>query len=219
MAITLFRSTYDEFDSSLNGGDITATIIETGVVNSFIPAVRPRLAELGGERWYKFFFKTDVNIMTIGLDITKITTSPTEEIYFGVETSHTEVENAVDKASIRLYGGFGIASIDSTNSQITADKDVTDIVKVNDTVTIYDNTGVRQTAMQVSAVSGTLITFTTWTTVAIDTTMSASSSILVSTLNLGAYIGIWCKEVIDPFTAVMEITPNDFGINIWYDLV
>jgi hypothetical protein len=72
--ITFWNATYDGFDDTKNGGDIT-TQIESGVSESFIKRVRPYTAEFGGERWFKFFIKSDIDIITIGVDIAKPTTS------------------------------------------------------------------------------------------------------------------------------------------------
>ena len=221
MAITFFRSTYKEFDPTTNGGDITTTQIESGVLNSMILPVRPREAEIGDERWFKFFVKTDVDILTIGIDMAKYTDSPTEEIYFGLETKadHSDVESDLDKSNFRVYGGFKIETVDSSNKQITVDRNVTDFVKANDWVTIYDNAQNRVTGMYVNTISsdGKTLTFKLWTDKTIDNTMTGSSSIYLTTLNANDYVGIWMKEVIKPYTEAMETTPNSFVCNVWYD--
>jgi len=154
MSIKLYRSTYDEFDPTNNGGDITDTQIESGVLHSFIPKVRPRMAEAGGERWFKFFVKTDTDIVSIGIDIAKYTTSPSEEVYFALETKsdHSDVEDDLNKDDIRLYGGFLVKSVDKDKLKITADRDVSDFVKADDWVTFYDSDINRITSMQVDSV-------------------------------------------------------------------
>ncbi len=221
MAITFWRSNYDEFDATKNGGDITGTQIESGVANSMILPVRPREAEVGGQRWFKFFIKTDTDILTIGIDVAKYTDSPTEEIYFGLETKvdHSDVEADLDKDNFRVYGGFKIESVDADNKQITADRDVSDFVKADDWVTIYDSSQSRVTGMYADSVSddGKTITFKLWTDKTIDNTMTGSSSIYLTTLNANDYVGIWMKEVIQPYTEPMEDPLNSFVCNVWYD--
>ncbi len=219
--IKFYRSNYDEFNPDTNGGDITDIEIESGVANSFIPAVRPREAEIGDTRYFKFFVKTDEDILTIGVDIAKYTDSPTEEIYFAKETKsdHSDFESDLDKDNLRLYGGFKITDVDVDNKQITSDRDVTNFVKKDDWVTIYDDSYSRITGMNVDNVSddGLTITFKLWTDKTIDNTMTASSSIYVTTLNKDDYFGIWVKEPISPYTEAMEDPLNEMVLNVWYD--
>jgi len=222
MAITFWRSNYDEFDDTKNGGDITSTQIESGVANSLLLAVRPRIAEVGGERWFKFFIKTDIDILTIGIDIAKYTSSPTEEVYFALETKsdHSDVESDLDKDNIRLYGGFSVTDVDADNKQITVDRDVSAFVKADDWVTFYDSDFNRVTGMFVDSVSddGLTITFKLWTDKTITAGMTGSSSIYISSLNADDYVGIWVKETIEAYTEPMEDPLNEFVINIWYDI-
>ena len=221
MAITFWRSTYNEFDDTKNGGDITNTQIESGVANSMILPVRPREAEVGAERWFKFFVKTDTDILTIGIDVAKYTDSPTEEVYFGLETKsdHSDVESDLDKDNFRVFGGFKVESVDADNKQVTTDRDVNEFVKADDWVTFYDGSNNRVTGMYVDSVSddGKTITFKLWTDKTIDDTMTASSSIYVTTLNADDYVGIWIKEEIEAYTKRMEDPLNSFICNVWYD--
>ena len=220
MAITLFRSTYDEFDADNNGGDTTDIQIESGVINSFIPAVRPRQAEIGAERWFKFFVSSDIDIITIGIDIAKYTSSPKEEIYFALETKsdHSDVESDLDKDNIRIYGGFHVDDFDASKLTITSDRNVNDFVKADDNVTFYDAAFARLTSMIVDSVSddGLTITVKLWSNIDITNAVSGTSSLYVDELD-STYVGVWIKEVIPAFTQVMEITPNKFNVNVWYD--
>jgi len=219
--ITFWQSNYDEFNQDLNGGDITDNQIESGVANSIIPAVRPRTAEVGGERWFKFFIKTDIDIITIGLDVAKYTSSPTEEVYFSLETKsdHSDTESDLDKDSMRIYGGFNVESVDKDNKQITSDRDVSSFIKADDWVTFYDSDFNRITGMFVDSVSddGLTITFKLWSDKDITEGMTASSSLYLQKLNADNYVGVWIKEVISPYTEAMEDPLNEFNVNIWYD--
>ena len=221
MAITFWRSNYDEFDATKNGGDITSTQIESGVANSMLLPVRPRTAEVGGQRWFKFFIKTDIGILTIGIDVAKYTDSPTEEIYFGLEikADHSDVEADLDKSNFRIYGGFSVVSVDATNKQITVDRDVREFVKAGDWVTFYDSAQNRVTGMFVDSVSsdGKTITFKLWTDKEITAGMTGSSTIYLTTLNANDYVGIWIREDIAPYTEPMEDPLNSFVCNVWYD--
>jgi len=204
MSIKLYRSNYDEFDPTKNGGDITDIEIESGVLHSFIPRIRTRTAEAGGERWFKFFVKTDVDIVSIGIDVAKYTTSPSEEVYFALETKsdHTDYESDLNK----------------DNLKITADRNVSDFVKADDWITFYDSDINRVTSMQVDSVDNDTITFKQWSDKAIFENYTASSSILVDSLNANEYIGVWIKQVVGAYTEAMENPANEFVFNCWYDI-
>jgi len=219
--ITFYRSTYNEFDAGSNGGDITTIQIESGVANSMLPPVRPRMAEVGGERWFKFFVKTDEDILTIGVDIAKNTTSPTEEVYFAKETKsdHSDVESDLDKDNIRLFGGFNVNSIDIDNLQVTSDRDTSNFVKADDWVTFYDTDSLRLTGMFVDSVSddGLTITFKKWTDKDMTLAITGVSSPYFASLDADDYTGIWIKETVEAYTDAMEDPLNQFNINVWYD--
>jgi len=212
--IKFYRSTYDEFDDTVNGGDITTTEIETGVLHSFIPHVRPYTAETGGERWFKFYAKTDEDIITVGIDIAKTTISPTEEVYIGKAGSNSEVEHDLDKSNFRLYGGFIITNVDSTNKQITADRDVSDFVKIDDRVTFYNNDD-RITMMEVENVDTNKITFKIWTDKTIDVGYNGCSTVFFDEIT--DYVGLWLKQVVGAYTEAMEEPTDEFRLNIWYE--
>ena len=216
--IKLYRSNYDEFNPDKNGGDITDIVIESGVLHSFIPRIRPRMAEVGGERWFKFFVKTDKDIINLGIDVAKYTKSEDEEIYITLEDNHDEVESDIDKDNIRLFGGFLVKEVDKDNLQITADRDVSDFVKAGDWVTFYDNDVSRVTAMEVENVDNDKITFKNWSDKTILSGYTASSTILIDSLNKDEYIGIWIKQVVNPYAKAMENPADSFIINCWYDL-
>jgi len=219
--ITFYRSNYNEFDAGSNGGDITTVQIESGVANSMLPPVRPRMAEVGGERWFKFFVKTDEDILTVGIDIAKSTTCPTEEVYFAKETKsdHSDVESDLDKDNIRLFGGFNVDSIDVDNLQVTSDRDVNNFIKADDWVTFYDTDSLRLTGMFVDSVSddGLTITFKKWTDKDMTLATTGASSPYFASLNADDYIGIWVKETVLAYTDAMEDPLNQFNINVWYD--
>ena len=215
--ITFYRSNYDEFEPDNNGGDITDIVIESGVAHSFIPRVRPSTAELGGERYFKFYIKTDIDIVSIGIDVAKYTDSETEEIYLTLANSNDEVESDLDKDNLRLYGGFRVISVDEDNLQITADRDVSEFVKADDNVTFYDSEYKRKTAMIVKSVDTDKITFKKWSDITINTGDFASSTLLIDSLDKDEYIGIWIKQVIPAYTKAMEDPLDNFVINVWYD--
>jgi hypothetical protein len=215
--LKFYRSNYDEFDPDNNGGDITDEEIESAVAHSFIPRVRPRMAELGGDRYFKFYIKTDIDIVTIGLDVAKFTDSETEEIYLTLANSNDEVESDLDKDNLRLYGGFKVTDIDEDNLQITADRDVSDFVKADDNVTFYDSTSKRKTAMIVDSVDTNKITFKEWSDVSVNIGDYGSSTAYINSLDKDEYIGIWIKQVVPAYTKAMEDPLDSFVINIWYD--
>ena len=222
MAIKFYRSNYDEFNPDNNGGDITDTQIETDVLNSILPAVRPRTAEIGGDRYFKFFIKTDEDILSIGIDVASPTTSPTEDIYLTLETKddHSDVESDLDKDNLRVYGGFILTDFDRDKKQITVDRDVTNYVKVDDNVTIYNKDKKRVNLMFVKEVSddGKTITFKEFCPSDIEAGYTGSSSIYLKRMDKDDYIGVWIKEKIGSFTKPMEDPLNVFKINVWYDI-
>ena len=215
--LKFYRSNYDEFEPNNNGGDITDIEIESGVAHSFIPRVRPRMAELGGERYFKFYIKTDIDIIMIGIDIAKFTKSPKEEVYLAFAGSNDEVESDLDKDNLRLYGGFSVVSVDKNNLQITADRDVSEFIKADDNVTFYDSASKRKTAMIVNSVDTDKITFKEWSNVPISVGDYGSSSLYVDSLDKDEYIGIWLKQVVPAYTEAMEDPLDSFNLNIWYD--
>jgi len=213
--IKLYRSNYDEFNPDNNGGDRTNIRIESGVANSFIPRVRPRQAEKGATRWFKFYITTTQDIVTIGVDVAKFTDSPTEEIYISDDTS--DYESDIDKDNIRLYGGFKVNDVDIDNKQITADRSVADFVKNDDTITFYDKDNNRIIALEVDSVDNDKITFKKWGDRAVTTDYWGSSTIYFDTLNSDEDKQIWIKQTIKEFTEAMENPLDSFVVNIWYD--
>ena len=215
--LKFYRSNYDEFDPDSNGGDITDIEIESDVAHSFIPRVRPRMAELGGERYFKFYIKTDIDIITVGIDVAKYTDSDTEEIYLSFAESNDEVESDLDKDNLRLYGGFKVTDIDEDNLQITADRDVSEFVKADDNVTFYDSVSKRKTAMIVDDVDTDKITFKEWSDVSVNIGDYGSSTAYIDSLDKDEYIGIWIKQVVPAYTEAMEDPFDSFNLNVWYD--
>jgi len=215
--ITLFKSNYDEFDSTKNGGDITDTQIESGVLHSFIPHVRPFMAENGGERWFKFYIKTDKDIITVGIDIAKPSVSPTEEVFIAKAQSDEEVENDLNKDNMRIYGGFEVVAVESADRQITADRDVSGFVKVDDIVTFYDTNANRITMMKVESVDADKITFKKWTDKTIKNGYTGSSTVFFDAINANSHVGLWLKQVVAPYTEAMEDPADEFILNIWYE--
>ena len=102
--------------------------------------------------------------------------------------------------------------------KITADRDVSDFVKANDWVTFYDSDINRITSMQVDSVDNDTITFKQWSDKSILENYTASSSILVDSLNKDEYIGIWIKQVVEAYTEAMENPADEFVFNCWYDI-
>jgi len=213
--ITFFNANFDEFDATKNGGDAT-TQIESGVAHSFIKAVRAYTAEFGGERWFKFFIKSDIDIVNIGVDIAKPTLSDSEEVYIGL--SNANYESEIDKDNFRAYGGFYVVGVDEANKKITADRDVSEFVKADDIVTFYDSDINRITAMKVDSVDGADITFKEWSDKTINVGYSGCSTLFFNSLDKDILQPIWLKQVIPAYTDTMEDPLNEFIINIWYDV-
>ena len=213
--ITLFNANFDEFDSAKNGGSLT-TQIESGVAHSFIKAVRAYSAEFGGERWFKFFIKSDIDIINVGVDIAKPTLSESEEVYIGL--SDAEYESDIDKDNFRIYGGFYVDSVDKANRKITADRDVSEFIKEKDIVTFYDGDINRITAMKVDSVDGNEIVFKEWSDREINTGYSGCSTIFFDSLDKDTLQPIWLKQVIPAYTKPMENPLDEFILNIWYEI-
>lgn len=215
--IKFYKSNYDEFDSSVNGGAITSTQIETGVLHSMIPRVRPRIAETGGDRWFKMFMSSDEDILSIGVDIAKVSDSPSEEIYLSFASSD-DVEDDIDKDNARIFGGFVIDSLDETNKKITADREVTNFVTGGDFVTFYDGNLVRLTALEVDSINENEIVVKEWGNVSLNAGNTASSTLLFDSIDKDANVAVWIKQEIKPFTEAMEEPADSFSLNIWYDI-
>ncbi|MRJ06254.1 MAG: hypothetical protein C6I01_01880 [Epsilonproteobacteria bacterium] len=219
--ITFWKSNWNEFDPTQNGGDITDQQITPGVSGDLIPPVRPFTAEVGGERWVKFFIKTDADIITTSLEMPMPTTCPTEDVFYGLETKgdHTDVESDLDKDNFRLYGSFFVSSVDADNRKVVADRNVEAFIKADDRVSFWNlTTGERKTSMEVESVSGSEITFKEWDDNGDVAGGDGGCSILpLPDLNADEYIGIWLKEVIQPFTKPMEDPQNQIIFSVVYD--
>ncbi len=207
-----------EFDPTQNGDDIdTNALIETGVLNNLLLALRPHMAEVGGDRYFKFFVKATVDTLTLGLDVASFTTSPTEEVYLFEAGSNAELESDLDKSSLRLYGGFLVTTYDKDNKKVTCDRDVSDFVKADDLVTFYNADNTKLVSWSVDTVSTTDITFTDVSDDDVSN-LKGSSTIQIDSLDTDAYKGFWVKETCSSFTKAMEDPANEFILNIWYDL-
>ena len=215
--LSFYKSTINQADASINGGEITDDIIENNVSNNLVTAVKASLAENGGERWFKFYLKATVDTITLGFDITS-TTSPTEEVYIALASSDAEVESNLDKENIRVYGAFQVSSYDDVTKTVTADRDVTEFIKADDFVTFYDANNIKLTTWEVESVNATDIIFKS---VSADDVsgLNGCSTIKKDELSTDAYVGFWIKQVILPFTASMEDPLNEFSFLVWYDLV
>ena len=215
--LTLYKSNIDEFNPEANGGNITDDVIESGVIENIIPNVRPFTAEMGGERWFKFFIKAKADLVTIGVDIARVTTSESEEVFLALGTD-SDVESDIDKDNIRLYGGFVVESVDLDNIKVTADRDVSEFVKVDDLVTFYDSDINRIVALKVKEVNENEITFESLGDKEIKAGFSGSSTLFIDGLNANEAQGIWIKNIIAPYTEAMEDPPNSFILNMWFDV-
>ena len=215
--LEFYKSTVDEWDASVNGGDITADLVESGVAHSLLLPVRPATTENGGERWFKYFVKATVDTITLGFDIGSFSVSPTEEVYISLAGSNTEVESDLDKANVRLYGGFLVSSYDADNKAIVADRDVSEFVKADDKVTFYTVDNEKLISWDVDAVDGVNVTFKDTNGDDV-TALKASSTFIKDELNTDEYIGFWIKETIGKFTVPMEAPLNEFILTAWYDV-
>jgi hypothetical protein len=221
--ITFWNATYNEFDDTKNGGDIT-TQIESGVAESFIKRVRPYTAEFGGERWFKFFIKSDIDIITIGVDIAKPTTSEKEEVYIGLgldsDGNPANYESDIDKTNFRGYGGFIVNDVDIDNKTIITDRDLSNFVKSEDIITFYDGDLNRIIALKVDKLDdndSTKIIVTEWGDKQVVAGYTGASSLYVDSLGAGATQAIWLKQVIPSHTTTMEDPLDEFDFNVWYD--
>jgi len=215
--LEFYKSTINEFDPLKNGGEITTDFIESGVLNNLLLDVRPQTAESGGKRWFKFYARASVDILSVGIDISKVTDSQSEEVYLAVAGSNEELESDLDKANMRVYGGFIVASYDADTKTATADRELTEFVKVDDKVTFYDGSFLKVVTFEVESIDGFSVVFKNVNNTDI-TDLKASSTIILDSINSQGYIGLWIKQVIPPFTTPMENPLNSFSIGAWYDI-
>ena len=214
MPIVLYKTHYDEFDPSKNGGEATQTI-ESGVLHSFIPKVRAKTAELGGERYFRFCFKEkETDVLNVGICVLP-TASEKEEVY--LFKTYAEFENEIDKQNIRLYGGFKISALDQVNKKVIADKVVENFVKAGDIVTFYNSDNTRIAACEIESVNEFELILKNWPDKEIKIEDFGGSTIMYDFLKAESLTYLWIKEVIPPYTSAMEIPPNSFKLNIWYE--
>lgn len=212
--MTLYRSRYDLYNPQNNGGAITDTVIESGVAHSFVPPVSAMMAERGGERWLKFFLKTEESVRNVGVCIARPGASATEEVCLAVG-GETEVESDLDKQNVRLYGGFVVDSFDAAQKRVTADRDVSGFVLPGDPVTFYKEDLTRMTTLEVQSVDGPSVTFADF----IDLTgaKTAASTIVLDAIAAGAAQGFWLRQIVGAHTEPMESPPDSFVLGIWYE--
>jgi len=213
--VEFYKTNIDEFDASKNGGAITDDIAEDGVKNNLLADVRSRMAEQGGEKFFKFFIKSTTNIVDVGVAISQLSTSPTEDVYISLQNDD-KYESDLDKESMRFYGGFVVDSYDKANKKATATIDVSDFVKADDTVTFYNSDNLKIVSFEVDSVSAKEITFKE-----VDDTdvasLTGASTVMIDALDTDATAGLWIKQKIGAFTEAMEQNLDNFTLNVWYD--
>lgn len=212
--ITFFKAVYDPSDPTKNGGSITNEQIESGVLESLVPNITPFLAERGGERWLKFFIKTDSLIKNVGICLIKPTDCPTEEVYLTLGTKN-DYESDLDKSGARIFGSFVISAIDQPNKSVTADRDVSSFVQRGDLITFYGEYQDRLTTLEVDNVSQNEISFVDFTD--ISAAKTGGSTIFIPTLQADDYVGVWIHQTIQPHTKSMETPPDNFVVGVWYE--
>jgi hypothetical protein len=222
--ITFWNATFNEFNDTNNGGDST-TIIESGVAESFIKRVRPYTAEFGGERWFKFFIKSDIDIVSIGVDIAKSTTSEKEEVYIGIgkdtNGNLANYESDIDKNNFKPYGGFIVTDIDIDNKTIVTDIDLSDFVASGDIITFYDSDLNRIIALKVDSIDSndnTKIIVTKWGDKQVLAGYTGASSLFIESLDADTEYPIWLKQIVPSHTTTMEDPLDEFNFNVWYDI-
>ena len=217
MALDYYKSTIDMSNPSNNGGDITSEVIQDGVLHSFLPAISADDAELGGERYAKFFVKTTASITDLQVCLSSVSKSQSEEVYLFRAGSNTEKESDLDKANLRLYGAFVINSYDSGTKTIIADRDVSLFIAAGDKLFFFDDGGgaaPTKTAWDtVSSVDGNNIVLDNGN-IGTDSYYGANV-IQVGDLSGGDYTGFWIKDVWQAH-AHCDNPPNEFYITSIY---
>ena len=204
--ITFYNTNYNEFDPTKNGGGMVE-IINNDLAHELIKRVRPNTAENGGIRWFKFFIKSQTKLLNVGVCLMKFTDSPTEEVYLSDSVANFESE--LDNP--RLFGVFEVVDVD--DEIITADRDVSEFVKVDDIVTFFNDER-RVVFIKVKEVNDNKITLQRKSKL-LKVGLIGSSTIFFDELDDKK--GLWIKQVIEADTEVMEYPLNNVKLNIYFD--
>ena len=218
MGVEYYKSLKNsDFNADENGGDIdTDSFIDDGVAHSFISRVRPKLVENGGDRYRKFYIKAVSSIIDIGVSISTPSICATEEVLFFKAQSNDELESDIDKDNIRFYGGFEITGIDG--KKITADRDVSLFIKVDDFVTFfYRGSKEKIYTAKVAEVDVDEVTFSSLGSKDISTGYFCGSTIEINSMNTDDNHGFWIKQTIDEWTEPMEEPLDSFCVTTHYD--
>jgi len=203
--ITFYNTNYNE-DPTKNGGEMVRPI-NNDLAHELIKRVRPNIAENGGVRWFKFFIRPKTRVLNLGVNLMKFTDSPTEEVYL----SNSEAEFESDLDNPRLFGVFRVDDVD--DEIITADRNVSEIVRIDDIVTFFDNEK-RVVSIKVKEVNDDKITLYRNSKL-LKVGLIGSSTIFFNELDDKK--GLWIKQVIEADTEVMEYPLNNVKLNIYFD--
>ena len=204
--ITFYNTNYNEFDPTKNGGGMVE-IINNDLAHELIKRVRPNTAENGGIRWFKFFIRPKTKVLNVGVNLIKFTDSPTEEVYLSDSVANFESE--LDNP--RLFGVFEVVDVD--DKVITANKDVSEFVKVDDIVTFFNDER-RVVFIKVEKVDNNKITLQRKSKL-LKVGLIGSSTIFFDELDDKK--GLWIKQVIEADTEAMEYPLNNVKLNIYFD--
>jgi hypothetical protein len=204
--ITFYNTNYNEFDPTKNGGGMVE-IINNDLAHELIKRVRPNTAENGGIRWFKFFIRPKTKVLNVGVNLIKFTDSPTEEVYLSDSVANFESE--LDNP--RLFGVFEVVDVD--DKVITANKDVSEFVKVDDIVTFFNDER-RVVFIKVEKVDNNKITLQRKSKL-LKVGLIGSSTIFFDELDDKK--GLWIKQVIEADTEAMEYPLNNVKLNVYFD--
>jgi hypothetical protein len=204
--ITFYNTNYNEFDPTKNGGGMVRAI-NNDLKHELIKRVRPNTAENGGIRWFKFFIRPKTKVLNVGVNLIKFTDSPTEEVYLSDSVANFESE--LDNP--RLFGVFEVVDVD--DKVITANKDVSEFVKVDDIVTFFNDER-RVVFIKVEKVDNNKITLQRKSKL-LKVGLIGSSTIFFDELDDKK--GLWIKQVIEADTEAMEYPLNNVKLNIYFD--
>jgi len=216
MGITLYQpANIDMTNPSTNGGAISNAVIEDGVLNNLFPDILAIALEFGDERWVKFFLKTTTDLSVLGICL-GLSSFDNGDLVYLASGGATETEADLDKANMRFYGAFNVSNYDAANKKVTADRDVSEFVKIDDLVTFYDSDSNRVIAYEVQNINSNEIIFKNVNSEVDISNCSGHSTIFYEALTANTELGFWIKEVIEPY-----ILPNDisvfFNCLIWYE--
>ena len=209
--------------NAVDGGAITATLVESGVLHSLLTQINPSLAEAGGERYSKMFIKnTHVSDTALGADICMPKIPDGDDVAVIFLGTPTDTTSNFDNS--KLYGiASATADLDRGTKIIpisTKLLNAVDVFASGDKITFISKfTNNKILKATIDTVSNTEIKVIEDIPV-----QDLNDTWIANTISLGDFAslqeqGLWIKQIIPPFASAMEAPADSLMVSVIFDNV